>query len=114
LDVGLPDGTGDDDYLAALELALDELAQRFDAQHVFYLAGADAHEGDRLGRLKLSFDGLQARDRRVFEWAWARRLPLTLCMAGGYGHDIETTIQAQVHTFAVAMQYWRRWQNQAL
>ena len=111
LDVGLPDGTGDDDYLAALDLALDELAHRFDAQRVFYLAGADPHEGDRLGRLKLSHDGLQARDRRVFEWAWARRLPLALAMAGGYGHDIETTIQAQVNTFGVALEYWRRWQN---
>jgi len=113
LDVGLPDGTGDDDYLAALELALDELANRFEAQHVFYLAGADPHEGDRLGRLKLTHDGLIARDRRVFDWAWQRRLPLTLCMAGGYGHDIETTVQAQVNTFGVALHYWRRWQNPA-
>ncbi|MFT3777057.1 MAG: histone deacetylase [Ottowia sp.] len=113
LDVGLPDGTGDDAYLAALELALDELAHRFDAQHVFYLAGADPHEGDRLGRLKLTYDGLIARDRRVFDWAWRRRLPLALCMAGGYGHDIETTVQAQVNTFGVALEYWRRWQNPA-
>lgn len=111
LDVGLPDGTGDDAYLAALELALDELAHRFDAQRVFFLAGADPHEGDRLGRLKLTHDGLQARDRRVFEWAWQRRLPLTLTMAGGYGHDIETTIQAQINTFTVARQYGLRWQN---
>ena len=113
LDVGLPDGTGDDDYLAALDLALDELERRFDAERVFYLAGADPHEGDRLGRLKLSHDGLQARDRRVFDWAWRRRLPLALSMAGGYGHDIETTVQAQVNTFGVALAYWRRWQNAA-
>lgn len=112
LDVGLPDGTGDDAYLVALDQALDALVQRFEAQHVFYLAGADAHEGDRLGRLKLTHDGLLARDRRVLEWAWVRRLPLTLCMAGGYGHNIETTIQAQVNTFGVAAHYWARWQNQ--
>ncbi len=113
LDVGLPDGTGDDDYLAALDLALDELDRRFDAELVFYLAGADPHEGDRLGRLKLSYDGLQARDRRVFDWAWQRRLPLAFSMAGGYGHDIETTVQVQMNTFAVALEYWRRWQNAA-
>ena len=113
LDVGLPDGTGDDAYLAALELALDELAARFDAERVFYLAGADPHEGDRLGRLALSYDGLQARDRRVFEWAWTRRLPLALSMGGGYGHDIATTVQVQMNTFAIAAQYWRRWQNAA-
>ena len=111
LDVGLPDGTGDQVYLDALDLALVELDSRFRPDAVFYLAGADPHEGDRLGRLKLSYDGLLARDRRVFDWAWTRRLPLTLCMGGGYGHDIGTTVQVQVNTFGVALQYWRRWQN---
>ena len=111
LDVGLPDGTGDQAYLDALDLALVELDSRFRPDAVFYLAGADPHEGDRLGRLKLSYDGLLARDRRVLDWAWTRRLPLTLCMGGGYGHDIGTTVQVQVNTFGVALQYWRRWQN---
>lgn len=111
LDVGLPDGTGDQVYLDALDLALVELDSRFRPDAVFYLAGADLHEGDRLGRLKLSYDGLLARDRRVFDWAWTRRLPLTLCMGGGYGHDIATTVQVQVNTFGVALQYWHRWQN---
>ena len=111
LDVGLPDGTGDQVYLDALDLALVELDSRFRPDAVFYLAGADPHEGDRLGRLKLSYDGLLARDRRVFDWAWTRRLPLTLCMGGGYGHDIGTTVQVQVNTFGVALQYWGRWQN---
>ena len=111
LDVGLPDGTGDQVYLDALDLALVELDSRFRPDAVFYLAGADPHEGDRLGRLKLSYDGLLARDRRVFDWAWTRRLPLTLCMGGGYGHDIATTVQVQVNTFGVALQYWGRWQN---
>ena len=113
LDVALPDGTRDDAYLHALDLALEELDHRFDADRVFYLAGADPHEGDRLGRLALSCDGLQARDRRVFDWAWQRRLPLALCMAGGYGHDLETTVQVQFNTYGVALEYWRRWQNVA-
>ena len=113
LDVGLPDGTGDAAYLDALDLALVELDSRFRPDAVFYLAGADPHEGDRLGRLALSYDGLQARDRRVFEWAWTRRLPLALSMGGGYGHDIATTVQVQMNTFAIAAQYWRRWQNAA-
>jgi acetoin utilization deacetylase AcuC-like enzyme len=111
LDVDLPDGCGDDDYLQALEAALDELARRFDPGLVIYLAGADPHEGDRLGRLKLTFDGLEARDRRVFDWAWQRRLPLAFAMAGGYGERIEDTVQCQVNTFRVAGQYWERWQN---
>jgi acetoin utilization deacetylase AcuC-like enzyme len=112
LDVPLPDGCGDDAYLHALDLALDELAQRFEPGLVIYLAGADPHEGDRLGRLKLSYDGLEARDRRVFEWAWQRRVPLALTMAGGYGLDIETTLAVQLNTWRVAAAYWRRWQNQ--
>jgi acetoin utilization deacetylase AcuC-like enzyme len=112
LDVDLPDGCGDDEYLLALEGALDELDRRFDPGLVIYLAGADPHEGDRLGRLKLTWDGLEARDRRVFDWAWQRGLPLAFAMAGGYGNRIEDTVQVQVNTFRVAAQYAARWQNQ--
>jgi acetoin utilization deacetylase AcuC-like enzyme len=113
LDVNLPDGCGDDEYLQALEGALEELEHRFDAGLVIYLAGSDPHEGDRLGRLKLSWDGLEARDRRVFDWAWTRRIPLAFAMAGGYGLRIEDTVQAQVNTFKVATEYALRWQNLA-
>jgi acetoin utilization deacetylase AcuC-like enzyme len=113
LDVDLPDGTGDEAYLQALERALEELAQRFAPQLLIYLAGADPHEGDRLGRLKLTWDGLEARDRRVFDWAWQRGLPLAFAMAGGYGHRIEDTVQVQVNTFAAAAAYARRWHNLA-
>jgi acetoin utilization deacetylase AcuC-like enzyme len=111
LDVALPDGTGDDAYLQALERALEELSQRFDPGLVIYLAGADPHEGDRLGRLKLTWDGLEARDRRVFEYAWQRGLPLAFAMAGGYGHRIEDTVQVQMNTFGAALGYARRWHN---
>ena len=111
LDVSLPDGCRDDQYLSALESALDALEQRFQPGLVIYLAGADPHEGDRLGRLKLTWDGLEARDRRVFDWAWQRRVPLAFAMAGGYGIRIEDTVQAQVNTFRVAGQYFARWQN---
>lgn len=113
LDVELPDGCRDDEYLAALELALDELDRRFKPGLVIYLAGADPFERDRLGRLKLSFDGLEARDRRVFDFAWQRRIPLAFAMAGGYASDIAETVQVQLGTFKVAFEYWRRWQNAA-
>ena len=111
LDIELPDGCQDGAYLQALEHALDELARRFEPTLVLYLAGADPFAGDRLGRLALSFDGLEARDRRVFDWAFERRVPLAFCMAGGYGVKIEETVQAQVTTYRVALQYWQRWQN---
>jgi acetoin utilization deacetylase AcuC-like enzyme len=111
LDVNLPDGCGDADYLHALENALDELARRFDPGLVIYLAGSDPFEGDRLGRLKLTYDGLEARDRRVFDWCLNRRTPVAFAMAGGYGVKIEETVQVQVNTYRVALQYCRHWQN---
>jgi acetoin utilization deacetylase AcuC-like enzyme len=114
LDVALPDGCTDADYLAALEHALQTLEDRFAPGFVLYLAGADPFEGDRLGRLKLSFDGLQARDRRVFDWCFQRRIPLAFAMGGGYGHDIAQTVQVQLNTYRVALEYWQRWQKRAL
>jgi acetoin utilization deacetylase AcuC-like enzyme len=110
LDVGLPDGCGDADYLAALDHALAELDVRFQPDLVMYLAGADPFEGDRLGRLKLTMGGLQARDQRVFGWCCARRLPVVLTMGGGYGHRLEETVAVQVATYRQALAYWQRWQ----
>ena len=111
LDVELPDGCADADYLQALEQALDELERRFEPGLLLFLAGADPFEGDRLGRLALSFDGLEARDRRVFDWAWQRRIPLAFSMAGGYGVKIDETVQVQINTYRVALEYWCKWQR---
>lgn len=113
LDVPLPDGCADAQYLAALGGALAELESRFTPGFVIYLAGADPFEGDRLGRLKLSFDGLMARDRKVFDWCFARRIPAVFVMAGGYGHRIEETVQAQRNTYQLATRMWREWQASA-
>lgn len=114
LDVDLPDGCGDADYLQALDAALGELWSRH-GEHppglVFYLAGADPHEGDRLGRLKLSTEGLAERDRRVFEALLQRRIPVALSMAGGYGRDLADTVQVQINTLRLAEGHWQRWNN---
>ena len=107
--MGLPDGTGDADYLAALDGALQALEARCAPQLVFYLAGADPFEGDRLGRLKLSYAGMQARDQRVLDWCLARRIPLVLLMAGGYGVQIEETVRVQLNTYQSAFAHWQRW-----
>ena len=109
LDVELPDGCTDAPYLEALEHALDELGRQFQPGLVLYLAGADPFEGDRLGRLKLTYDGLEARDRRVFDWAWQRRIPLAFCMGGGYGINISETVQVQLNTYRVALEFWQKW-----
>jgi acetoin utilization deacetylase AcuC-like enzyme len=106
LDVDLPDGCGDADYLAALDTALAEVWQRFEPGLAFYLAGADPHEGDRLGRLKVSEAGLAERDRRVLAALRERRIPVALSMAGGYGHDLATTVAVQVNTLTLAAESW--------
>jgi acetoin utilization deacetylase AcuC-like enzyme len=111
LDVNLPDGCRDDEYLHALDQALDELERKFEPGLVLYLAGADPHEGDRLGRLKLTYDGLEARDRRVMHWCWQRRIPLAFAMGGGYGTDIGTTLRVQQGTYTVAMEFAARWKS---
>ena len=116
LDVALPDGSGDGAYLEALDGALAELWRRHGTQPpglVFYLAGADPHEHDRLGRLKLSAAGIAERDRRVLAAARERRIPLALSMAGGYGRDIEETVRIQAATIDAAVESWRRWNNAA-
>ena len=112
LDIDLPDGCTDGLYLSQLQDALAQLEARCSPDVVFYLAGADPHEGDRLGRLKLSFEGLMERDRMVFEWAWRKRVPLAMAMAGGYGREIADTVQVQINTFSQALSAWERWQNQ--
>ena len=111
LDVPLPDGCSDAEYLQALEVALDDLGHRFTPGLVIFLAGADPFVGDRLGRLSLTLDGLEARDRRVFDWCYTRRIPLAFVMAGGYGVNIEDTVRVQLNTYRVALAYWQRWQN---
>ncbi|WP_457446474.1 histone deacetylase family protein [Roseateles sp. P5_E4] len=109
LDVDLADGCGDADYLAALDAALGEVWRRIDPGLVFYLAGADPHEGDRLGRLKLTYEGLAERDRRVLAGLSERRIPVVLSMAGGYGHDLATTVAVQINTLNLAAQSWAAW-----
>ncbi len=86
LDIALPDGTEDDAYFAALDAALEQVAdRRFDI--MFYNAGVDVVAGDRLGRLALTPEGLRGRERRVIGWAADRGLPLVGVLGGGYGAD---------------------------
>ena len=116
LDVNLPDGCGDAQYLVALDTALDELWARHREGPpglIFFLAGADPHENDRLGRLKLSTEGLAERDRRVLAAARERRIPVAMSMAGGYGRDVDATVQIQINTLSAALDSWQQWNNQS-
>ncbi|WP_151446418.1 histone deacetylase family protein [Lacisediminimonas profundi] len=105
LDMPLPDGAGDGVYLAALDDALAQMFARFSPQLIVYLAGADPHEGDRLGRLKLTLDGLAERDRRVFSAAHERGIAVAVTMAGGYGRHIADTVSVHARTIAMAARF---------
>lgn len=109
LDVALPDGVGDADYLQALREALHTLQQRFAPQLLIYLAGADPHEGDRLGKMKLTLAGLAARDETVFGYAREHKIPVAVTMAGGYGRDIEQTVAVHIQTIRLASLHAARW-----
>jgi acetoin utilization deacetylase AcuC-like enzyme len=104
-DEELADGVGDDEYLARLTTALPAVLQAAQADLVVYLAGADPHEGDRLGRLRLTFDGLAQRDEYVLKTCREIGLPVCVTIAGGYGRDIADTVRVHVQTVATAARY---------
>ncbi|MDF2493138.1 histone deacetylase [Sphingomonas sp.] len=96
LDVPLPDGTGDADYLEAVQSTLPVLIDRFEPDIILYQGGVDPFADDRLGRLALTDDGLAARDRLVAALALARNLPVASTVGGGYGDDVMAIAQRHV------------------
>jgi acetoin utilization deacetylase AcuC-like enzyme len=102
LDVELPDGCGDGEYLARLEEHLPRVLEEADAQLLFFQAGVDPLEGDRLGRLKLSLDGLRRRDRLALRSARALKLPAVVTLGGGYARPVSLSVEAHLGTFREA------------
>jgi acetoin utilization deacetylase AcuC-like enzyme len=105
LDVELPDRTDDDDYLALLAESLPRVLADSRPDVVVYLAGADAHERDRLGRLALTFEGLARRDTMVIDQCREVGIPVAVTIAGGYGDPIDSTVDAHVATARIAARY---------
>ncbi len=97
LDIELADGTADDEYLDTLEHALSRI-RLHDADIIFYLAGADPYENDRLGRLKLSKEGLRQRDETVMRFARDEGIPIVTTMSGGYAQEIADTVDIHCNT----------------
>ena len=114
LDVELPDGAADAEYLAALEAALERAIPEARADLAIYVSGADPHERDRLGRLKVSRDGLLARDRRVFAHCRRAGLPVVAVMAGGYNQDVAETVEIHLQTVTEARRYTELWHGFSL
>lgn len=109
LDLGLADECDDQTYLTSLANSLDQLESRFQSNFVIYLAGADPHEGNRLGRLKITKEGMKLRDEMVFQYAIDRQIPLAFSMAGGYGKEIQSTIEIHFQTIQTALDYQGRY-----
>ena len=103
LDVELPDGTSDAEYIETLAGYLPCVFQT-DPEIVFYLAGADPYRGDKLGRLALSIDGLRERDAYVLRECYEREIPVITVMSGGYGKDINDTIEIHCNTIRTVKQ----------
>ena len=102
LDVTLEDGTRDAEYLTLLAEHLPRVLDIHDPDIVFYVSGADPYEGDRLGRLELTIEGLRHRDAFVFESCCARGIPVAVTMAGGYAADVEAIAAIHANTIAEA------------
>lgn len=107
LDVGLPDGTGDGEYLAALADHLPRVLDAARADIAFYLAGVDVAAGDRYGRLSLSDSGIRARDRGTIDAVRSRGLPLVMVLGGGYAATPERTARLHANAFREAAAYER-------
>ena len=105
LDIGLPDETNDKPYLEALHRGIEILDTKFRPDLIIYLAGADPHEGDRLGKLSVSKDGMRQRDECVFQYGLDRQIPIAFSMAGGYGKEIQSTVDIHFQTIQTALQY---------
>ncbi len=102
LDIDLPDGTGDEGYLEALDEALAFAHAHGPYDLAMLIAGADPYAGDALGRLALSFEGLAERDRRALESLRGAGIPVCVTLAGGYGTSLDATAAIHAATIAAA------------
>jgi acetoin utilization deacetylase AcuC-like enzyme len=108
VDVNLPDGMGDADYLAILEKYLHRSFEEFSPHLLFYVAGADPYQEDQLGGLALTMEGLARRDALVLDYAQRNQVPSAVTLAGGYARKVEDTVTIHVNTIKAAIQAAQR------
>jgi len=106
IDVNLPDGIGDREYLSWLDNALSSGLRQFHPDLICYLAGADPYKEDQLGGLNLTIDGLKQRDELVYQAAKARGIPVMVTLAGGYAINVEDTVTVHCNTVAAAKEVY--------
>jgi acetoin utilization deacetylase AcuC-like enzyme len=107
LDLDLPDGMGDADYLACLGDALGIALEKFEPELICYIAGADPYREDQLGGLSLTIEGLKQRDALVFQIAKTRGIPVMVTLAGGYAVKVEDTVTIHSNTVVAASEVFR-------
>jgi len=105
LDINLRDGAEDDEYIEELERGIDQTLGEFKPDLIYYVAGADPYRDDQLGGLNLTFEGLERRDRLVFEKARAKNIPVAITLAGGYARRVEDTIRIHSSTIRIAKEF---------
>ncbi|MFN7950016.1 MAG: histone deacetylase [Blastocatellia bacterium] len=105
LDLSLPDGTRNDEYLKVLSEYVPAILREHQPDIVFYQAGVDPHERDRLGRMKLTLEGLRQRDQFVIAACRTAGVPVVTTMGGGYGKDISDTVEGHCNTVRVALEF---------
>lgn len=108
IDVNLPDGTTDSEYLAWLDQSLSSGLRQFSPDLICYIAGADPYREDQLGGLALTIEGLKQRDELVFRVAKERNIPVMVTYAGGYARNVQDTVTIHVNTILAAKAIWRR------
>ena len=107
----LPDGIGDDDYLAWLDNALSSGLRQFSPELICYIAGADPYAEDQLGGLSLTIPGLKRRDELVFRVAKAQDIPVMVTYAGGYARRLEDTVTIHCNTVIAAKEAFSGWDD---
>lgn len=106
LDIDLPDGTGDGEYLKTLKETLPKLIEEVQPDFIFYLSGVDIISSDKLGKLGCTVEGSMERDRYVLQTCFDKKIPVQVSMGGGYSPDIKTIIEAHANTYRVAQEIW--------
>lgn len=106
LDIALPNGCGDFEYLTILQSTLPQLITQQQPDFVFYLSGVDVIASDKLGKLGMSIEGCKKRDEYVLQTCKAHQLPVMISMGGGYSPDIKTIVNAHANTYALAQEIY--------
>ncbi|HAC26127.1 MAG TPA: histone deacetylase, partial [Cytophagales bacterium] len=104
LDIGLPDGVGDDFYLSTLDVNLNNLLERVQPDLIFFQSGVDILSTDKLGKLAVTREGCKQRDKLVLSAAKRNRIPLVASMGGGYSPDFRDIIEAHANTYRLAQE----------